>query len=51
MSKATPSDPQKPTPDQILSIVDVINKLDFICTQIEPSLKKDKDLISIEKFK
>jgi len=41
----------KPSPDPISGIIEIMNKLDFICSNSPPNLKKEKDLIMIEKFK
>jgi len=41
----------KPSIDPIAGVIEIINKLDFICLNIQPSLKKELDLIMIENFK
>ena len=41
----------KPSVDPIQQVFEIINKIDFICTNSAPSLKKEKELIMIEKFK
>ena len=41
----------KPSVDPISGVIEIMNKLDFICNNSSPSLKKEKDLIMIEKFK
>jgi hypothetical protein len=37
--------------DPIAGVIEVMNKLDFISNQVPPSLKKNKDLIAVERFK